>query len=157
MIQIIEIPTMIVIGKELRTTFKNNQCYSEIPKFWEEQRKSNLFEFIPNKIYKDVILGLYTNYSPDFSLNSGYYSLIIGCPVSRIEKIPDGMVAKEITAAKYAIFIAKGPFAESIDNAWAKIWQNKEIQRKFINDFEWYDSKSTNDKNSEVKIYVSIK
>ena len=35
--------------------------------------------------------------------------------------------------------------------------QNKEIERTFTGDFELYDSQSTNDENSIVKIYVAIK
>ena len=64
------------------------------------------------------MLGLYANYSSDFSLSSGYYSLIIGCPVANTNNVPKGMVVKEILAAKYAVFTAKGPFDLSVGRVW---------------------------------------
>lgn len=105
-----------------------------------------------------MILGLYSNYTPDFSLKSGYYSLAIGCPVDHVDIIPLGMIVKEIPAGKYAVFTAKGPFGPSVAKVWLEeIWPNKEIERTFTNDFEWYDSRSTNDENSVVKIYIAVK
>lgn len=156
--EIVLLPAMIIVGSELRTTWMNHECYSAIPAFWQQQRNENIIDKIPNKVYPDVILGLYTNYTPDFSLTTGHYSLIIGSPVSHVNTLLEGMVAKEVPAAKYAVFTAKGPFYPSIGKTWVEeIWQNKEIQRTFTNDFEWYDSKSTNDENSIVKIYIAIK
>lgn len=151
------LPTMIIIGAELRTTYQNNECFSAIPTFWQEQQKANLFATIPNKTNPDVILGLYTNYSSDFSLTTGHYSLILGCPVTKTDTIPAGMVTKEIPATKYAVFTATGPFASAIGKTWMDIWQDKSLERTFTNDFEWYDAKSTNDAHSIVKIFVAIK
>lgn len=152
------LPAMIVIGPELRTTWMNQDCYAAIPAFWQQQRIENSIEKISNKNYPDVTVGLYTNYSSDFSLTSGYYSLIIGSPVSNVDPVPKGMVIKEIPAGKYAVFTAKGPFHPAIAKVWLnEIWQNKEIERTFTNDLEWYDSKSTDDENSIVKIYIAIK
>lgn len=148
---------MIVMGAELRTTWVNNECYSAIPTFWQQQRSQDIIQKIPNKVYPDVILGLYTDYTSDFSLTSGHYSLIIGSPITNGRTVQKGMVIKEIPPAKYAVFTAKGPFNESIIKTWLEIWQNKDIERTFANDFEWYDSKSTDDANSMVRIYISIK
>lgn len=157
MFEIILLPTMIVMGVELRTTYQNNECYSAIPNFWQKQQQNNLFAKIPNKISPDVILGLYTNYTSDFSLTNGHYSLILGCPVNKADVILPDMVIKNIPAAKYAVFTAHGPFASAIGKTWMDIWQNKALERTFTNDFEWYDSKSTNDDKSVVKIFIAIK
>ena len=156
--EIVLLPAMLIMGTELRTTWMNNECYSAIPEFWQQQKSENLFQKIPNKLYPDVILGLYTNYTSDFSLTSGYYSLIIGSPVTTINNVPKDMIVKEIPQAKYAVFTAKGPFGAAIAKTWLEeIWPNKDIVRTFSNDFEWYDSKSTDDENSIVKIYIAIK
>lgn len=155
--EVVSLPAMIVIGSELRTTWMNKECYSAIPEFWQQQLSEGRIEAIANKTYPDVILGLYTNYSSDFSLTSGYYSLIIGCPVTEVNTIPEGMIVKEIPAAQYAVFTAKGPFDQSIGKTWLEeIWQNKDLNRTFTNDFEWYDLQSTDDENSIVKIYIAI-
>lgn len=151
------LPAMVIMGVELRTTYQNNECYSTIPIFWQQQRQSNFFAKIPNKISPDVVLGIYTNYTHDFSLTSGHYSLILGCPVNKTDVIPPDMVIKKIHAAKYAVFTARGPFASAIGKAWMDIWQDKSLERTFTNDFEWYDSKSTNDDMSVVKIFIAIK
>lgn len=155
--EIVLMPAMVIMGTELRTTWKNQECVTAIPLFWQQQKNGNTIQKIPNKIYPDVILGIYTNYTSDFSLARGYYSLIIGFPVSNVEEIPSGMVIKKIPAEKYAMFTAKGPYSEAITKTWVEVWQNKDIERTFTNDFEWYDSKSTDDENSIVKIYVAIK
>jgi predicted transcriptional regulator YdeE len=157
--EIVLLPAMMVMGAELRTTWVNNECYKDIPAFLERHRATNLIGQIPNKTYPDVVLNVYTNYAPDFSLTSGHYSLIHGCPVTDATVIPEGMVVKQIPAAKYAVFTAQGPFASAIIKVWMEIWQNKELQlqRTFTSDFEWYDAKSTDDENSIVKIYMAIK
>lgn len=173
--EIVQMPAILIEGKELRTTFKNNVCYKEIPKFWQEQHQANIWKQIPEKVYPDVIIGLYTNYSSDISLTGGTYSLIVGCPVKSYGQLQDEnpslaitgrgdrgmlqnkMVVKEIPAAKYAVFTAQGPFATAITKTWQEIWNNKSLQRTFENDFEWYDAQSTDDAKSIVKIYVGIK
>lgn len=156
--EIVLLPAMLIAGTELRTTWMNNECYSAIPAFWQQQRTENIIHKIPRKTYPDVVVGLYTNYTPDFSLTSGYYSLIIGSPVTRADNLPAAMIVKKIPAAKYAVFTAKGPFHPSIAKTWLEeIWSNKEIERTFTNDFEWYDAQSTDDEKSIVKIYISIK
>jgi len=156
--EIVSLPAMIVVGSELRTTWMNKECYSAIPEFWQQQLSQNRIQAIPHKMYPDVVLGLYTNYSSDFSLTSGHYSLVIGCPVTNADNVPSDMVAAHIPAAKYAVFTAKGPFDQSVGKVWLEeIWQNTNLDRTFTYDFEWYDSQSTNDENSIVKIYIAIK
>lgn len=152
----VSMPAMPFMGVELRTTFKNNECFSAIPAFWQKQKNEPIAQKISHKVYPDVTLGLYTNYTPDFSLTGGHYSFIIGSVVKNTHMISHGMVAREIPTANYAVFTVKGPF-NLIGEAWLEIWKNQKIARTFTNDFEWYDSKSTNDANSIVKIYVGIK
>ena len=154
--EIVSLPAMTVVGQELKTTWVNNECYSAIPAFWDSVKKSGVLSSISNKKLPEVVLGLYTNYSPDFSLNSGYYSLIIGCPVLSADYEGKDLVVKEIPAAKYAVFTAHGPFATGVVQAWMAIWQDQTLKRTFTYDFEWYDAQSTDDQNSVVKIYVAI-
>lgn len=155
--ELVLLPAMIIIGPELRTTWMNNECHQAIPAFWQQIYSHNTLQNIPNKIDSNTVLGLYTNYSEDFSLTSGYYSLVVGCPVTSSNDIPHNMVSIQIPAGKYAVFTAKGPFHPAIANVWLnEIWKSN-LDRTFTYDFEWYDSQSTNDENSIVKIYISIK
>jgi predicted transcriptional regulator YdeE len=84
-------------------------------------------------------------------VTSGHYSLIIRCPVSKVDIVPTGMIVKEIPASKYAVFISHG--AANVSATWAEIWQDKKLGRTFANDFEWYDAKDP----ELVKTYVAIK
>ncbi len=156
--EIVLLPAMLLVGSELKTVLKDNQCYADIPPFWQQIRQDNRLAAINNKLAPDVILGVYTNYSPDFSLATatGGYSLIVGCPVTAAD-VPAGMVVKEIPAAKYAVFTATGRFYPAIFNAWMQVWQEQGIERTFTADFEWYDAKSTDDESSVVNIYIAIK
>jgi len=146
----IQLPALTIIGIELRTTYLNNECYSAIPAFWQQLYQKNTLAKIPSRTNSDVVLAIYTNYTPDFSLTSGYYSMIVGSPVTNTQTVPAGMVIKEIPAAKYAV-VTTEPAA--IADTWAKIWQTKNLKRTFTSDFEWYDAKQPN----LVKIYVAIK
>lgn len=157
--EIVMLSAMTVMGVELQTTYKNGECFSAIPAFWQEAGKSGVFAQIPHQAKPGEVLAVYTNYSSDFSLTSGHYSMILGSPVTDTKNIPQGMVVKNILQSRYAVFTAKGPFAAAVGGTWMEIWQNKELQlqRTFTNDFEWYDANSTDDENSIVKIYVAIK
>lgn len=149
--------SIMVMGIEIRTTFVSNECYQTIPAFWQQVKKEKLLKKIPNKVHTNEILGIYTDYSADFSLQSGSFAFIIGCQIARVRSIPHDFLVKEIPSSKYAVFTAKGPFAQAIPNTWQTIWQTKEIERAFTNDIEWYTEKSTDDEHSNVEIYVSIK
>ncbi len=155
--EIVVLSAMTVMGVELQTTYKNGECFTAIPAFWQETGKSGVLATIPQQAQSGEVVALYTNYSSDFSLTSGHYSMILGAPVTAVKNIRQGMVIKNIPQSRYAVFTAKGPFATAVGSAWMEIWQNKELQRTFTNDFEWYDAKSTDDENSIVKIYVAIK
>lgn len=157
--EIILMPAMIVMGVELRTTYINNECFSAIPAFWQKLRTENPLVNIPHKdkVDPNVLVSVYTNYTPDFSMKSGYYSMIVGTLVSKVDTIPAGMVVKKIPAAKYAVFTSKGPIASAVAKTWfEEIWQNKDLKRTFTNDFEWYDEKSADVENAIVKIYIAI-
>ncbi len=154
--EIVLMPAMTVAGYELRTTFKDNECYASIPAFWEKVHKSKMLSAISNKSDPSVLLGVYTNYTSDFSLTSGHYSFIVGAQVNN-DAAQQNMIIKKIPQSKYAVFTAKGPFATAIGKTWIEIWQSKDLQRTFTADFEWYDKNSTDDENSIVKIYVAIK
>ncbi|MBM3893358.1 GyrI-like domain-containing protein [Candidatus Dependentiae bacterium] len=153
--EIVLMPAMLLIGPHLTTMFQNQG--NVIPPFWQRFHEEQMYLKIPNQATPGVVLGLYTNYSPDFSTNSGTYDLIAGCPVSTGSNIPAGMVAKEIPAGKYAVFTARGPFYPAIFNVWMEVWQTPGLERTFANDFEWYGPESTGDENSMVKVYIGIK
>lgn len=152
-----KMPALRIFGEQITTTFKNNACMSDIPALWKRVHKEHVIQKIPHQLYDHVTIALYTDYTPDFSLTAGSFSYILGTFVTHDAKLTQRMVLKEIPASKYAIFTAQGPFATTIEATWKEIWKCQELDRTFSNDFEWYDTKSTDDEKSIVKIYVAIR
>ena len=94
---------------------------------------------IPNKI-DNSILCIYTDYEKDYTKP---YTTILGCKVSDLQNIPDGMVGKTFETADYTKIIAKGNILQGmVFNEWIKIW-NSDLDRAYTADFEVYGEKST--------------
>ncbi len=87
--------------------------------------------------------------------------MVAGEEVSGFNQIPDGMVAKTIPAANYAVFTTPaGPLFKVVPEAWAFIWEwttNSNIERAFSGDFELYDERSFDSNNAQVEIYIALK
>ena len=58
--------------------------------------KENISSKIPNKINGDI-LALYTDYEGDYTKP---YSWILGCEVSSLEQVPEGLVGKDNSSIK---------------------------------------------------------
>jgi predicted transcriptional regulator YdeE len=61
------------------------------------------------------ILALYTDYEGDYMKP---YSQVLGCEVSSLDKIPEGLVVKVIPEATYAFFTTQGEFPQGLISAW---------------------------------------
>lgn len=142
-----------VIGILVRTTNQNRQAASDIGSLWEKFMTENILQKIPNKI-SDDILSVYTNFESD---HTKPYDTILGCKVSSLDSIPDGMVGHSIEVGTFAKFISKGNIAKgSVYNTWVEIWNTK-LDRRYTSDFEVYGEKSKNPTDAEVAIYVAVK
>ncbi|EHO08135.1 hypothetical protein HMPREF9715_02765 [Myroides odoratimimus CIP 101113] len=85
------------------------------------------------------------------------YTTIIGCEVSDLSNIPEGMTGHTIEASTYNKITATGDLTKGlVINEWFKIWE-QQWDRKYTADFEIYDEKSMNPQDAEVSIYVAIK
>ena len=140
-----------VIGISVRTS--NNVGGKDIGNLWAKFMGEDIFEKIPNKLSYDVY-GIYTDYESD---HTGDYTAIVGCPVSSLAEIPEGMVSKTIPASNYEIFTAKGKMPECVYGKWTEIWENKELERTYGTDFEVYGAMSQNPIAPEVDIFLSVK
>lgn len=156
--EIVTMPGLKVIGKEVRTTNKDFKCAHDISHLWNHAREKHIFAPIHHTLGHHTVVGLYTDYTPNISATNGEYTFIAGVPVEEFDVIPEGMVIREIPSTTYAVFTAKGPFEKSIGKVWfEEIWKCTDFKRAFTYDFEWYDAHSTNDEHSVVKIYISIR
>ncbi|MBI2742852.1 MAG: AraC family transcriptional regulator [Chlamydiales bacterium] len=141
-----------MIGIELKTCREDGRAEREIPAHWERFFKEGVAAKIPHKVSDDT-LALYTDYEGDATKP---YSMIIGCEVSKIDEIPEGMVAKTIPRARYAIVKAMGPFPEALIKTWKKIWTSA-LKRTYTGDFEVYPAGFHPQNNPEVKLHIAIK
>lgn len=73
------------IGLELRTN--NEKCSLAMPAHKDRFFKENIPSQIPNKINGDI-LALYTDYEGD---HTKPYSWVLGCEVSSLEQVPEGL------------------------------------------------------------------
>ena len=97
-----------------KTKTNNEKCSLEMPAHKERFFKENIFAKIPNKKSGDL-LAIYTNYEGDYSKP---YSWILGCEVTSLDSIPEGLVGKEIAEQKYAAFSTEGKFPEGLIAVW---------------------------------------
>jgi predicted transcriptional regulator YdeE len=125
----------------------------DIGELWERFMSENILEKIPNKI-DFSIFSIYTNYEGD---HTKPYDTLIGCKVSTLDEIPNGMIGQAFEESNYAKFISKGDLTQGlIYGAWLDIWK-VDLDRTFSGDFEIYGEKAQNPTDAEVEIFVAIK
>ena len=139
-----------VIGITVRT-INNGQAGKDIKHLWDKFMSHGCQAIIPNKLSEDLY-SIYTNYETD---HTNFYDFILGCKVSSLTQIPEGMTGITIPKANYQIFTSKGMLPNSVLETWTKIW-NTPITRAYQADFEIYTPKSWNPKTQIVKTYLSI-
>jgi len=139
----------LFIGLELRTN--NEECSLAMPVHKDRFFKENTLSKIPNKINGNI-LALYTDYEGDYTKP---YSWILGCEVSSLDEVPEGLVGKVIPESKYAVFTTQGEFPKGLIAAWQAIWKSN-LSRSYTSDFEIYRSDFDPEHNPEVKVYIAI-
>lgn len=150
-----------VVGIQARTSNQAefNPTTAKIGKLWQKFIGDNIPEKIPNAVDPGTRMGVYSDYGSD---EDGSFTVTVGLQVSRIEKIPPGLVAVVITPSKYAfIRTPRGRVPDIVIEAWQKIRaaSEKELggQRSFAADFEVYDERSCDMQNASVDIYVGLR
>lgn len=142
-----------VIGIFIKTTNLNGQSGKDIGELWGKFISEGIANKIPNKIDSDI-LSIYTNYESDH--NEGY-DTILGCRVSSLETIPEGMIGQSFDGGKAAEITCKGDLTQGVVyGAWSEIWE-KNLPRTYSADFEVYGEKAQNPTDAEVDIYVALK
>lgn len=137
------------IGLELRTN--NEECSLAMPLHKDRFFKENIGSKIPNKINGNI-LALYTNYEGDYTKP---YSWILGCEVSSLDQVPEGLVGKVISDSKYAVFTTQGEFPQGLIAVWQDVWKSG-LLRLYTSDFEVYRSDFDPQGNPQVKVYIAI-
>lgn len=141
-----------IIGIRTRT-INDGKAAKDIPALWGRFMNEQTMTKIPNRV-DDKIYCLYTNYDGD---HLQPYDVILGCEVSSLTEVPEGMTKHEIEAGNMAKFTAKGSLIKgaAVVNTWETIWKAN-LDRSFTTDFEVYDERSENMDNPEVDIFVAL-
>ena len=148
-----QIKTFQVIGIAVRTTNENGQSAQVIPALWNRFMSEGILDQIPNKV-DNTLYCIYTDYEKD---HTKPYTTILGCKVSNLDQIPNGLVGKTFEEQTYIKRVAKGNLMKGIVyEEWTKIW-NADLNRAFNADFEVYDERTHNPENAEVDIFISVK
>ena len=133
-----------IIGITVRTTNQDQKAAQDIPVLWNKFMEQSLAEKIPNKA-NQAIYCVYTDYEKDYTAP---YTVVLGCRVTSLDEIPEGMSGITFPEEKYEKFLAENP--QTVINEWIKIW-NSDLERTYKADFEVYSAKP------EVEIFIGVK
>ncbi|MBC8051695.1 MAG: effector binding domain-containing protein [Sphingobacteriaceae bacterium] len=149
----VKIEPFMIIGISVRTTNENNQAAIDITDLWGKFMGENVLEAIPNKV-DDTIYSIYTNYESD---HTKPYTTVLGCKVSTLTSIPDGMIGKSFDGGNYVKLSAKGDLMKGlIINKWIEIWE-MDLDRAFTADFEVFGEKAQNPTDAEIDFLIALK
>lgn len=150
---LIQNPPFAFIGLSIRTTNENQQAMQDISALWTRFFTENVLASIPNKV-DNTIYCIYTDYEKDYTKP---YTTLLGCKVSSLENIPDGLVGRTIDGATYTTFTVKGNINEGIvGQKWGEIWST-DLDRAYTADIEVYGEKAQDPANAEIDILIAIK
>jgi predicted transcriptional regulator YdeE len=157
--KVVEEPAFTVVGIAARTTnAKEMSGKGVIGQQWDRFMKEGLLNKISNKVDPNI-LAVYTDYESDAN---GAYTFLIGAKVSSADVVPPGMVAKKVSAGRYAVFTSERGFVgKVVPEAWRHIWAVPKSapggSRVYQADFEVYHQRASDPQNAQVDIYVGIK
>lgn len=148
-IKIVERSTFTVVGLKYRGKNEN----AEIPQLWQSLGpRSGEFE---NMADDTVAYGI----SANMDRESGEFDYVAGFEVSSAEQVPEGMVAFEVPAARYAVFSTTLPkVGETFHNAHNTWLPQAGLEPSGGPELELYDEQfDVQDPNSEFDLYIPIK
>ncbi len=143
-----------IIGISVRTTNENNESTQAIGALWGRLYQEGISHKIPNKLSEEIY-AVYSDYKKD---HTGKYTTTIGFKVNSLDDIPEGLSGVKIEGGDYTPFLAKGTMPLAVVETRQEIWgSDKELNRKYITDFEVYGKKATQGDQSEAPIFIGIK
>jgi AraC family transcriptional regulator len=155
--KIVSREAVTVVGLEY--VGKNEQ--REIPALWDIFWKRR--QEVRDKTQPNVALGVCGEVRED-----GAFSYVAGFQVQQAKDIPEGMVVKQVPAAKYAVFTHRGPLSDvenDLDSTYAAIYREwlpaSGYEQADSPDFELYDERfvfgQPQQPQSEIDIYIPIR
>jgi len=148
---VVEKPEIFLVGIDCRTSNDAGAAMNDIPALWERFYSENIIGQIPDKVSEEVI-ALYCDYEGD---HTKPYSVVIGCPVTVLDGVPEGLVAKQIPGGTYAAYRAIGEHPQTLIETWGQIWRT-DLPRTYTGDYEVYGEKFTSNSPQEVEVFIAI-
>lgn len=150
--QTVKIKPFSIIGISIRTSNQNGRATKEIAELWQQFIAEKILSKIPNKV-DDIIYALYTDYDGD---HTQPYTALLGCKVTSLNLIPEGMVGKSFMGGNYVKTTAKGNLMSGlIVDHWSTIFK-MELDRTYLADFETFGEKAQNPADAEIDFYVGV-
>jgi len=138
-------------GITVRTNNISGAAAKDIPALWQRFFAEQISDKIPHKL-DEALYCVYTDYEGDYTQD---YTTLLGCRVSSLEGIPEGMRGLAIAAGNYARFEAKGKMEDGfVFKKWTEIWQS-DLERAYTADFEVYEFNGNTDE-LVVPIYIAL-
>ncbi len=139
----------LIMGIQIRTS--NDVCQTDMPQIWQKFFQEKILEKIPHKV-NQTIYAVYTDYDGDYTKP---YSYLLGCEVSTLDNIPEGMVGTVVPASSYAVYKTQGEYPQGLANTWQMIWKAP-YKRAYTTDFEVYNPDFNPQTKPEVKVYIAL-
>ena len=146
--EIVNHPEFHLIGIE--TDIPRGNSPEEMAALWQRFMQDHIWEDIPHKLGHEIIC-LYTDYEGGYDAPM---TAILGAKVSSIKDLPEHLVARKVSTATYARFVAKGAIPEIVGECWHTIW-NSDVEPAFTNSFEVY-AHEQNPKKAKIDIYLAV-
>jgi predicted transcriptional regulator YdeE len=147
-----QIPAKTVVGVSRRTSHADGRSIRDIPATWTDFLQQNATAKIKNRALPPALYAVYSQYASDWK---GEYAYMIGCGVTRVVTVPEGMEVREIPAQTYAVFNAKGRMPDAVTAVWSEVWLSS-LPRKYTYDFEVYDKRFAHPAAKEVDICIAV-
>lgn len=150
-----------LVGITMRTSnsLESDPETAKIGQTIESYFANNLSQKISNRTKPGTTYCAYTEYESD---EHGDYTYFIGEEVSSFDQIDPSFTKLTIPPSDYSKFeCGPGQMPEICIDAWKNIWKMQDIdfggKRTYITDFELYDERSADPKNTILDIYVGIR
>jgi predicted transcriptional regulator YdeE len=137
-VEITDREELTVVGFVVRTTNADelDLARAKLPGLWRRAGAPGAFAHVPGRIDENLYAVL-TDYESD---HHGAYTQIVGIGVRTAPRLPEGMVAVRVPAARALRVAARGPMPQAIVEAWQQVWKHTESggtpPRAFTTDLE---------------------
>src|SRR3954470_5851326 len=95
-----------LVGISARTINQNGQSAQDIGGLWTRFTTENLGQQINGKVSDDMYC-VYTDYESD---HNGPYTAILGCRVTSLDDVPEGLTGITVPGGEYQVYYLEGQF-----------------------------------------------